>query len=61
MNEGAIFSCLEQLRAGGSFAAPGFMQPEGIVIFHEPSQSMFKKTLVKDEEHKGPQLQQVSA
>jgi hypothetical protein len=37
----------------GSVAATGFPKPEGIVIFHEASQQMFKKTIEKDEEPKG--------
>jgi hypothetical protein len=36
----------------GSFAAPGFMKPEGIVIFHTASGQLFKKTIEKDEEPK---------
>jgi len=44
---------LTMLTVEGSFAAPGFMNPEGIVCFHVPSQSMFKATLEKDEEWKG--------
>lgn len=43
---------LEELR-NGSKAAPGFMKPEGIVIFHTQGNLMFKKTLEKDEEWKG--------
>lgn len=39
----------------GSFAAPGFMKPEGIVIFHVAANRMFKKTVEKDEKHKGEQ------
>jgi hypothetical protein len=40
---------LDVLRKEGSFAAPGFMRPEGIVIFHVASGYLFKKTLEKDE------------
>jgi hypothetical protein len=32
----------------GSIAAPGFMQPEGVVIFHSASKQLFKKTLGGD-------------
>ena len=49
----AIAITLEQLRVGGSVAAPGFMKPEGIVIFHEHSRTLFKKTLENDEVPKG--------
>lgn len=46
-------SVLGDLRANGSIAAPGFMKPEGVVIFHVASGSLFKKTLDKDDEPKG--------
>lgn len=36
----------------GSMAAPGFMNPEGIVIFHTAANSMFKKTVKNDEKRK---------
>jgi hypothetical protein len=48
----AIEGALHDLRAGGSVAAPGFMQPEGVVIFHSASGALFKKTLEKDESPK---------
>ncbi len=48
-----IDECLEKLRVEGSVAAPGFMGPEGIVIFHEHSRTLFKKTLDKNDAHKG--------
>jgi hypothetical protein len=44
---------IEELRRYGSFASPGFMNPEGIVVFHKPKGYMFKKTLTNDEKHKG--------
>lgn len=44
---------LETLRSFGSVASPGFMKPEGIVIFHTASSSLFKVTLEKDEAPKG--------
>lgn len=48
-----IEAVLEDLRACGSRCAPGFMRPEGIVIFHCASQTMFKRTLDNDERPKG--------
>lgn len=48
-----INEALGHLRAHGSFAAPGFMDPEGIVIYHTASGALFKKTLEKDDEWKG--------
>ena len=49
----AIDRCLADLATNGSHAAPGFMKPEGIVVFHTASGEMFKKTLEKDEQPKG--------
>lgn len=40
---------LERLKSIGSLAAPGFMKPEGIVVFHTAANSCFKKTIDKDE------------
>ena len=45
----AVDSSLALLAAEGSKAAPGFMKPEGIVIWHEAARQLFKKTLEKDE------------
>jgi hypothetical protein len=52
-DEGAILACLDRLRTTGSVAAPGFMKPEGVVIYHAASRTLFKKTIEKDEEPKG--------
>lgn len=41
------------LRVCGSYAAPGFMQPEGIIVFHTAASLMFKKTLEGDAQPKG--------
>ena len=48
-----INEALDQLRTHGSVAAPGFMKPEGIVLYHGASGQLFKVTLEKDEEPKG--------
>jgi hypothetical protein len=45
--------CVDALRKDGSKAAPGFMKPEGICVFHVAGNLLFKKTLDKDEEWKG--------
>lgn len=45
--------CLERLRIHGSMAAPFFMQPEGIVVYHTAAKQCFKVTLEKDNEPKG--------
>jgi hypothetical protein len=48
-DEGAIKGCLHQLRTFGSCAVPGYMNPEGIVIFHTAAGHYFKVTLENDE------------
>jgi RNA ligase-like protein len=48
----AVEAALNGLRLGGSVAAPGFMQPEGIVVYHQATKTLFKKTLDKDEQPK---------
>lgn len=50
-----VKASLSRLQSEGSIAAPGFMKPEGIVVFHKQSGVLFKKTLEKDEEPKGRQ------
>lgn len=45
----AAENALAELRANGSRAAPGFMKPEGIVLYHVAAGIGFKKTLEKDE------------
>lgn len=49
----AVLNALEILKVAGSKAAPGFMQPEGICIYHQAAKLYFKKTLVGDEKPKG--------
>lgn len=44
---------MEALRYEGSQAAPNFMKPEGIVIFHVQGNFSFKKTFDKDDAGKG--------
>ncbi len=44
-----IDELVEQLRATGSVAAPGCPNPEGVVVYHPATHTMFKKTLVKDD------------
>ncbi|MGH7273823.1 MAG: RNA ligase family protein [Nitrospiria bacterium] len=41
------------LEAQGSQASPGFMRPEGIVVFHTQGHFLLKKTFEKDQEGKG--------
>ena len=44
-----VDDAIADLRALGSKAAQGFMNPEGIIIWHEAARTYFKKTLHKDE------------
>jgi len=53
MDEYFITYCLEGLRERGSAAADGFMDAEGVVIYHEAAKTYFKKTLKDDEKPKG--------
>lgn len=48
-----VKAAIKQLQEQGSAAAPGFMRPEGVVIYHTAARIYFKKTLEKDEEWKG--------
>jgi len=49
-----VLIVMDMLSYGGSLAAPGFMNPEGIVIFHVAQGNLFKKTF-KNDEGKGGQ------
>lgn len=40
---------MEMLQAGGSAAVPGFMKPEGVVVYHTAARTLFKKTFEGDE------------
>jgi hypothetical protein len=48
-----IGDCLNELMVKGSCAAPGFMNPEGIIIYHSAANSCFKVTLENDDQPKG--------
>lgn len=48
-SEWAIKHTIDALAFSGSCAAPGFMKPEGIVIFHKAAQTVFKVTIENDE------------
>jgi RNA ligase len=49
----AVDVALDRLRKEGSLAAPGYMNPEGVVAFHTASGYLFKATLEKDDQPKG--------
>jgi len=40
--------CVELLRSKGSWASPGFMKPEGVVVFHTASGTPYKTFLEGD-------------
>jgi hypothetical protein len=48
-----IDEVLAALTLNGSVAAPGYMRPEGIIIFHKASGTLFKKTIEYDDISKG--------
>lgn len=48
-----IQETLELLRAQGSVAVPGFMKPEGIVVYYATTRTHFKVLLENDDRHKG--------
>jgi hypothetical protein len=52
-NTEAIESQVNYLRVKGSFAAPGFMKPEGVVVYHVPAQHFYKVLLKNDHIPKG--------
>lgn len=49
---GAITDALNTLELEGSIIAPGFMKPEGVVVYHEAAGTYFKVTLKNDESPK---------
>lgn len=51
--EDGIASALHSLVRGGSVAAPGFMDPEGVVVFHSATGTLFKRTIKNDDAPKG--------
>jgi hypothetical protein len=48
----AVDEALLSLSTKGSAAAPGFMRPEGVVVYQTAGRCYFKKTIEKDEEPK---------
>lgn len=51
-SEQAVRDCLNALARYGSVAAPGFMQPEGVCVFHTASGIVQKVTLDKEDRGK---------
>ncbi len=48
----AVADAIKQLTEHGSVAAPGFMDPEGVVVFHAASRQLQKVTCRNDESRK---------
>lgn len=49
----AVDRVLAELKEGGSTAAPGYRNPEGIVVFHTQSHALYKVTYEYDDNGKG--------
>ncbi len=47
-----IEACLMELQCRGSKASPGFIDPEGVIVFHAASNQCFKVTIKDDESPK---------
>lgn len=52
-SQSIIDSSLNYLTENGSQAAQGFNTPEGIIIYHRASNTLFKKLIENDQEPKG--------
>lgn len=48
-DSGFIDTIVMKLATEGSLAAPGFMQPEGVMVFHHASGQMFKRLIENDD------------
>lgn len=59
--DAVVDGAMTKLRESGSVAAPGFMKPEGIVVFHPASGKLFKRTLEGDEAPKSAVPEAVAA
>lgn len=55
---GPVQNAIEYLKKNGSLAAPGFMDPEGVVVFHVASGNLYKVTCKDDESPKGAKERQ---
>lgn len=49
MTDQAVSDAMFELSEYGSFASAGFMKPEGIIVYHSGSRTMFKRTFEHDE------------
>jgi hypothetical protein len=48
-----VDGAVEKLRREGSLAVPGFMQPEGVIVYHSAARQCFKVLLENDDKAKG--------
>lgn len=53
VGDDVIEGAISRLRAEGSIAVPGFMRPEGVVVWHSASGSLYKVLLEGDDAPKG--------
>lgn len=58
---GVVQDAVDCLTAFGSLAAPGFMRPEGVVVFHTAGSWLMKKTLDGDDAPKSLAVQKQAA
>lgn len=47
-NSNLVQSVLDKLVEDGSAAAPGFMKPEGVIVYHSQAQQVFKALIEND-------------
>lgn len=52
-SSGVVSRWVEYLKIAGSEAAPGYMKPEGVIVWHEAARVGFKVTCENDEKPKG--------
>ena len=48
-----VSHAVDELREHGSYAAPGYLFPEGVVVYHTAAGQVFKVTLENDDRPKG--------
>jgi hypothetical protein len=48
-----VDAVMKDLVAGGSVAVPGFMKPEGVIVYHSVSKQVYKVLVENDDKHKG--------
>lgn len=53
MDSDVISNTIADLRENGSKAVPGFMNPEGVIVWHSASKNVYKVLLENDELPKG--------